>query len=76
VDDTKLNLGFGEYRGEKVEQRRVFPVFWAWYKDNPAAMVRITNNEPNTVTDVGLSLFMERYMGQSELSGRLVCVPP
>ena len=44
----------------------MFPVSYAWYKDNPAATVRITNNEPNTVTDVSLSLFMDRYMGQPE----------
>jgi hypothetical protein len=54
-------------QGEKIEQRRVFPVSYAWYKDNPAATVRITNNEPNTITDVSLSLFMERYMGQPEV---------
>jgi hypothetical protein len=58
--------GEARVRGEKVEQQRVFPVSYAWYKDNPAATVRITNNEPNTVTDVGLSLFMDRYMGQPE----------
>ncbi|MDR2786177.1 MAG: hypothetical protein LBB83_09720 [Treponema sp.] len=68
----RLNLseimgGTARVRGEKTEQRRVFPVSYAWYKDNPAATVRITNNEANAITDVNLSLFMDRYMGQPEL---------
>lgn len=68
----RLNLsevmgGEARLRGEKTEQQRVFPVSYAWYKDNPVATVRITNDEPNTVTSVNLSLFMDRYMGQPEL---------
>jgi hypothetical protein len=51
-------------QGEKTEQRRVFPVSYAWYERNPAASVRITNNEPNTITNINLSFFMERYMNQ------------
>jgi hypothetical protein len=49
-------------QGEKIEQRPVFPVSYAWYQNNPMAMVRITNNEPNTITGVSLSFFMEQYM--------------
>jgi hypothetical protein len=49
-------------RGEKIEQRPVFPVSYAWYQNNPVATVRITNDEPNTITDVSLSFFMEQYM--------------
>ena len=49
---------------EKTEQRRVFPVSWAWYVDNPIAMVKVTNEEPNSITDVNLSFFMDSYMGQ------------
>jgi transglutaminase-like putative cysteine protease len=49
-------------RGEKIEQRPVFPVSYAWYQNNPVATVRIINNEPNTITDVSLSFFMEQYM--------------
>jgi hypothetical protein len=64
---SEIMRGEARVRGEKIEQHRVFPVSYAWYKDNPAATVRITNNEPNTVTDVSLSLFMDRYMGQPEL---------
>jgi hypothetical protein len=63
---SEIMRGEARVRGEKIEQQRVFPVSYAWYKDNPAATVRITNNEPNTVTDVKLSLFMDRYMGQPE----------
>jgi hypothetical protein len=68
---VRLNLselmgGTARVKDEKIEQRRVFPVSWAWYKDNPTATVRITNNEPNDITGVQLSLFMDRYMGQPE----------
>ncbi|MDR0400459.1 MAG: hypothetical protein LBH51_05895, partial [Treponema sp.] len=67
----RLNLseimgGQARVRGEKIDQRRVFPVSYAWYKNNPAATLRITNDEPNTVTNLSLSLFMDRYMGQPE----------
>jgi hypothetical protein len=63
---SEIMRGEARVRGEKIEQRRVFPVSYAWYKENPAATVRITNNEPNTVTDLNLSLFMDRYMGRPE----------
>ncbi|MDR0403360.1 MAG: hypothetical protein LBH35_07210 [Treponema sp.] len=63
---SEIMRGEARLRGEKIEQRRVFPVSYAWYKDNPAARLRITNDEPNTVTNVSLSLFMDRYMGQPE----------
>jgi hypothetical protein len=49
-------------RGEKIEQYRVFPVSYAWYEKNSVAKVRITNNEPNTITNVNLTFFLERYM--------------
>ena len=49
---------------EKTEQYRVFPVSWAWYEHNPVAMVKITNHEPNAITNVGLSFFMDSYMSQ------------
>jgi hypothetical protein len=77
----RLNLseimgGTARVSGEKIGQRRVFPVSWAWYKDNPAATVRITNNEPNAITGVQLSLFMDRYMGQPELFAALPRLAP
>jgi hypothetical protein len=68
--------GAARVRGEKIEQRRIFPVSYAWYKDNPAAIVRITNNEPNTITGVNLSLFMDRYMGQPELFAAIPHLAP
>jgi hypothetical protein len=49
---------------EKTEQYRIFPVSWAWYEHNPIAKVKITNEEPNAITDVNLSFYMDSYMGQ------------
>jgi outer membrane protein OmpA-like peptidoglycan-associated protein len=49
---------------EKTEQYRIFPVSWAWYEDNPVATVKVTNEEPNAITDVNLSFFMDSYMSQ------------
>ncbi|MCL2805695.1 MAG: transglutaminase-like domain-containing protein [Treponema sp.] len=49
---------------EKSKQYRIFPVSWAWYENNPVAEVTITNEEPNTITDVRLSFFLDSYMGQ------------
>jgi len=51
-------------RVDITEQYRVFPVSWAWYEHNPVATVRFTNDEPNAITDIELSFFMERYMSQ------------
>jgi hypothetical protein len=51
-------------QGEKIEQLRIFPVSYAWYQENPLAIVRITNNEPNAITNVGLSFYQEQYMNQ------------
>ena len=49
---------------ERTQQYRIFPVSWAWYENNPIAEVRITNEEPNTITDVSVSFFLDSYMGQ------------
>ena len=49
---------------EKTKQNRVFPVSWAWYEDNPVAAVKITNEEPNAITELQLTFFMESYMSQ------------
>ncbi|MDR0389012.1 MAG: hypothetical protein LBH73_02995 [Spirochaetaceae bacterium] len=66
LDLSEIMRGQARVRGEKIEQHRIFPVSYAWYRDNPAATVRITNNEPNTITGLQLSLFMDSYMGQPE----------
>jgi len=65
----RLNLseimgGNTRLRVEKQEQFRVFPVSWAWYENNPVATVRVTNEEPNAITNVQLSIFMDSYMSQ------------
>jgi hypothetical protein len=51
-------------KGEKTEQRPVFPVSYAWYENNPVARVIITNNEKTTVTGINASFFMEQYMNE------------
>ncbi|MDR0669473.1 MAG: hypothetical protein LBF95_05270 [Treponema sp.] len=77
----RLNLseimgGETRIRGEKINQQRIFPVSWAWYKDNPVATVRITNNEPTAITGVNLSLVVDRYMGQPEVFAELPRLVP
>jgi hypothetical protein len=64
---VSLNLGEllrpqSRVQGEKTEQQRVFPVSYAWYEKNSIAAVKITNNEPNAITDISLTFFLERYM--------------
>ncbi|MCL2721298.1 MAG: OmpA family protein [Treponema sp.] len=61
---------------EKTEQYRVFPVSWAWYEDNPVAMVKITNEEPYTITDINLSFFMDSFMSQPWTFASLPYLPP
>ncbi|MDR0443025.1 MAG: hypothetical protein LBH44_06435 [Treponema sp.] len=66
---VRLNLseimgGRARVQVEKTEQYRVFPVSYAWYEHNPIAKVKITNEEPNDITDVTLSFFMDSYMSQ------------
>jgi hypothetical protein len=64
-----LSLNLGELlrprarvRGEKTKQGRVFPVSYAWYEKNSIATVKICNDEPNAITDISLTFFLERYM--------------
>ncbi|MDR2543385.1 MAG: OmpA family protein [Treponema sp.] len=65
----RLNLseimgGKARVRLDKTQQFRVFPVSFAWYEFNPVATVKVTNEEPNAITDVALSFFMDSYMSQ------------
>ncbi|WP_461256059.1 transglutaminase-like domain-containing protein [Treponema sp. R80B11-R83G3] len=69
ITGIRLNLseimgGRARIRIEKTEQYRVFPVSWAWYEHNPIAKVKIYNDEPNAITDVTLSFYMDSYMSQ------------
>jgi hypothetical protein len=66
---VRLNLseimgGRARVKIEKTQQYRVFPVSWAWYENNPIAVVRVTNEEPNAITNVNLSFFMDSFMSQ------------
>ena len=66
---VRLNLseimgGKARVKVEKTEQYRVFPVSWAWYENNPIAKVKFTNEEPNAITDVNFSFYMDSFMGQ------------
>ena len=67
---TELNSG-ARLAVEKTTQYRVFPVSWAWYEKNPVAVIRINNKEPNTITDVSLSLFLDSYMGRPYVFAQL-----
>jgi hypothetical protein len=57
--------------GGKAEQYPVFPVSYAWYEDNPVAAFSITNNEPNSISAVEVSFFLEQYMNEPTLSVRI-----
>jgi hypothetical protein len=61
---SEIMSGRARVKVEKTEQYRVFPVSWAWYEHNPIAKVKITNEEPNAITDINLSFYMDSYMGQ------------
>jgi hypothetical protein len=49
------------------DQRPVLPVSYAWYENNSFAGLTITNNEPNAITAVEVSLYLERYMNEPTL---------
>jgi hypothetical protein len=53
--------------GVKTLQHMIFPVSYAWYEENPVAMVTVTNGEPNAITAVEVSLFLEQYMNEPTL---------
>ncbi|MCL2758958.1 MAG: hypothetical protein FWD22_01965 [Treponema sp.] len=61
---TEIMGGRTRVQVEKTEQFRVFPVSWAWYENNPVATIKITNEEPNLITDISFSFFMESYMSR------------
>lgn len=52
---------------DKESQDPVFPVFFSWYDDNKFAIVRVTNTEPNAITDVTTSFYLEQFMGQPKV---------
>jgi hypothetical protein len=64
INLSEIMGGRTRARVEKTEQYRVFPVSWAWYENNPVATVKVTNGEPNAITDINLSFFMDSYMSQ------------
>lgn len=64
VNISEIMGGRARVQMEKTEQYRVFPVSWAWYENNPVATVIVTNEEPNTITNLNLSFFMERFMSE------------
>jgi len=61
---SEIMGGRSRVKVQKTQQYRVFPVSWAWYEHNPVAEITITNEEPNAITDVNLSFFMDSYMSQ------------
>ena len=65
INLSEIMSGRARVNLEKTEQYRVFPVSYAWYEDNPVAMIRITNEEPNSITDLQMTFFMDSYMTQS-----------
>jgi hypothetical protein len=78
-----IHLDFGELMrprarigGEKIKEERIFPVSYSWYGDNPFATLRITNNEPNTITEIEASFFLERYMNRETVFARIPRLPP
>lgn len=64
INLSEIMGGRSRVKAEKTEQYRVFPVSWAWYEYNPVAMISITNEEPNAITDINLSFFMDSFMSQ------------
>ncbi|GHV93725.1 hypothetical protein AGMMS50293_00450 [Spirochaetia bacterium] len=76
-----LNLGeilrpVSRVQGERIAQYRVFPVSFAWYERNSFATVRITNNEPNAITQVNVSFLLERYMNEGTVFAELPRLEP
>ena len=61
---TEIMSSRARVKIDKAQQYRVFPVSWAWYENNPVATVKVTNEEPNEITDISLSFFMDSYMSQ------------
>jgi tetratricopeptide (TPR) repeat protein len=61
---------------QKIRQNPVFPVSYAWYRNNPVAAVRITNKEPNTITEISASFYLEQFMSQPNLCGEKDSLKP
>ncbi|GHV94706.1 hypothetical protein AGMMS50293_10260 [Spirochaetia bacterium] len=61
---SEIMAGRARVQVEKTKQHRVFPVSWAWYERNPIAAVTVTNNEPNAITDMNLTFFIDSYMSE------------
>ena len=65
------------HAGAEAERRDpVFPVLYSWYDENDFALIKITNNEPNTITDIRVSFFLEQYMGQPKVFATIARLEP
>ena len=73
---TEIMGGHARVRSEKTDQRRIFPVSYAWYEHNPVAAIHVANDEPNTITDINFLFFMDRYMGQPVIFATLPSLGP
>ena len=64
INLSEIMGGKAKVDSTRIEQYRIFPVSWAWYEKNNVATLKVTNQEPNTITDVNLLFFMDSYMSQ------------
>ncbi|AEF86765.1 putative tetratricopeptide TPR_2 repeat protein [Treponema primitia ZAS-2] len=84
-----INLGLGvsfnlfeitrkrtRIQGEQIMRNMVFPVSYAWYENNPVINMRITNLEPNSISNARVSFFLERYMSQPTIAADIPRLAP
>ena len=78
-----ISLNLGEImrpavrvQAQRISQGRIFPVSFSWYSQNEFAVVRITNNEPNAITGINASFFLEQFMNDSSVFAKLPRLGP
>jgi tetratricopeptide (TPR) repeat protein len=62
LDETTIKRTGKGLEISSIELDRIFPVLFKHYDDNPVGRVLLYNNESSSVTDIVLTLFVERYM--------------
>ena len=73
---SEMMSGSARIKIERSEQYRIFPVSWAWYENNSVALLEVTNEEINKITDVSISFFIDSFMGQPYAFAELPAIKP
>lgn len=67
---SKGLFGKSDLNVKSIDVDSIFPVFYSRYNDTPFGVITFVNNEKNDITDVEVSVYIERYMTNPQVCKR------